>query len=93
MPHTKEGLIPDMILSTLSVPTRMIVGELMEMLISRYNIVKGIISDGTAFTKIDLYDISDKLAALGLDPYSNEIMYDGKTGERLEYKIFNSCVF
>jgi DNA-directed RNA polymerase beta subunit len=93
MPYTKDGIIPDMILSTLSVPTRMIVGELIEMMVSRYNIAKGIISDGTAFTKMDIYEMSEKLKEIGLNPFSNEVMYNGKTGEKMEYLIFNSVVF
>jgi DNA-directed RNA polymerase beta subunit len=93
MPFTEEGIIPDMILSTLSVPTRMIVGELIEMIVSRHNVAKGIITDGTCFSKVDVYDLSERLEKMGINPFSNEVMYDGKTGEKLEYRVFNSVVF
>ena len=40
-----------------------------------------------------MYEASNKLKELGINPFSNQIMYDGKTGEKMEYMIFSSIVF
>jgi DNA-directed RNA polymerase beta subunit len=89
MPYTKAGLIPDIIMNPLSVPTRMIVGQLMEMLIARKLVYDGGFFDGSPFQKVDIPKMIEELEKVGINA-SREIMYNAKTGERMNALVYTS---
>jgi DNA-directed RNA polymerase beta subunit len=63
-------------------------GHLIEGLAGALAALRGIIGDATFFRTTDVEDIGDALEAANCDRYSNHRMFDGKTGEWIDNKIF-----
>ena len=80
MPYTEEGVTPDVILNPHALPSRMTVGQLLENIAGKFGAMAGRFVDGTPFFKEPIEGIKVELLKMGYDPYSREIMYDGRTG-------------
>ena len=93
MPFTKTGIIPDMIVNPHSIPTRMVIGQLIESVLAKLYTHKGKQVDGTAFTNIDLKVIQKQLEGYGANGFGLEEMYCGKTGQKMKALIFFTPVF
>lgn len=87
MPFTKQGVTPDMILSTHAIPSRMTVSQLIEIVGGKVGAMRGDKVDGTAFHSEDKDDLRDQLEELGFERSGKEVMYDGITGEKMEAEI------
>ena len=88
MPFTKDGIIPDMIVNPHSIPTRIVIGQLLEAVLGKLYINKGEIVDGTSFTNIDLNKVKEELESYGMNGFGMEKMYCGKTGLPINCLIF-----
>ena len=90
MPQTASGIIPDIIINPHCIPSRMTIAQLMETLLGKIGCHAGCLGDGTPFnTKMTLEGMAKVLRDdLGLEPYGNEVMYNGLTGRQMETKIF-----
>lgn len=88
LPFTEKGLVPDIIINPNCMPKRMTIGQLVECVVSKLAVIKGIPGDATPFTGMDPLECSRELERLGYDPYCNEVMYNGITGKKLEIPIF-----
>ncbi|MGC8648920.1 MAG: DNA-directed RNA polymerase subunit B [Candidatus Micrarchaeia archaeon] len=91
MPFTKEGIIPDLILNPLSLPSRMTFGYMLEMLGAKAAAFKGRTFDGTMFSgngKDKIEEYGKILEQYGFDKYGDEVLYDGRTGRAYDSKIF-----
>jgi DNA-directed RNA polymerase II subunit RPB2 len=84
MPYTADGVVPDLIVNCHAIPSRMTVAQLLEMHLGKVSCLEGQIADGTAFRKITAEEINEH----SLDQFGKEIMYNGKTGEMLQQKVF-----
>jgi intein/homing endonuclease len=94
MPQTASGLIPDIIINPHCIPSRMTIAQLMETLLGRLGCEVGSLGDGSPFTNASVEQISTFLRDhYGLDPHSNEILYNGHTGRQMEVNIFMGPVF
>jgi DNA-directed RNA polymerase subunit B len=80
MPYTEEGVTPDVILNPHALPSRMTVGQLLENIAGKLGALAGRFVDGTPFFKESVEDMKVELLKMGYDPYSREVMYDGRTG-------------
>ncbi len=87
LPFTKQGITPDIILSTHAIPSRMTVSQLIEILAGKTAAMRGEKVDGTAFHNEDKDDLKEQLEELGFSSTGKEKMYDGITGEELEAEI------
>lgn len=87
MPFTKQGVTPDMILSTHAIPSRMTVSQLIEIIGGKVGAMRGDKVDGTAFHSEDKDDLRDQLEELGFQRSGKETMYNGITGEEMEADI------
>lgn len=88
MPFTSNGITPDIIMNPHAYPTRMTINQSQEMMIAKECAHKGIITDGTAFTPIDVDMVSQMLTAKGYEEYGEERMFNGMTGQFIDVKIF-----
>jgi DNA-directed RNA polymerase subunit B len=89
MPFTKEGVTPDVILNPHAIPSRMTVGQLLEIITSKLSAASGKSIDATAFTSSGDFEknIRTGLKKLGFREDGKEEMYDGITGKKFEAQI------
>ncbi|MFB6207843.1 MAG: DNA-directed RNA polymerase subunit B, partial [Candidatus Nanohaloarchaea archaeon] len=87
MPFTKQGITPDIILSTHAIPSRMTVSQVIEILAGKVGALRGEPVDGTAYHGEDKDDLRDQLEELGFNRSGKETMYNGLTGEEMDAEI------
>ena len=88
LPFTEDGLIPDLIINTHSLPSRMTIGQMLETMLGPVCAAKGCVTDGTTFTKIDIYSIVEEMKKYGFHSTGNHTMRNGLTGEHFDVAIF-----
>ena len=89
MPRTADGIVPDIIINPHCIPSRMTVAQLMETLLGKLGCEIGALGDGSPFNNVTVEGISNALKnQYGMEPYGNEIMYNGHNGRMLETSIF-----
>ncbi|MDD5254218.1 MAG: DNA-directed RNA polymerase subunit B [Candidatus Nanoarchaeia archaeon] len=88
MPFTASGLIPDIIFSPHSVPSRMSISHLMELLAGKVGALSGRQIDATTFAGEKEEDLRKELLSLGFKENGTEKLYNGITGEEYEATIF-----
>lgn len=88
MPFTEDGIVPDLIINPNCIPSRMTIGQLIEMVLAKVGALEGGLKDGTAFESRDLDAICTELESMGYNRYGSETMYSGITGEKLEAQLF-----
>ena len=94
MPQTASGIIPDIIINPHCIPSRMTIAQLMETLMGKVACEVGALGDGTPFNSVTVEGLAALLRdSLGMEPYGNEILYNGFTGRQMETNIFVGPVF
>jgi len=88
MPFTSNGIKPDIIFNPHSIPGRMTVGYLIELLAGKVGCLSGKIMDGTGFSGQKIADLEKQLTDLGLRYDGKETIYHGVTGKIINVKIF-----
>ena len=89
MPQTATGIVPDIIINPHCIPSRMTIAQLMETLLSKVGCMTGALGDGSPFGETTVDDLAGILRDnYGMEPYGNEIMYNGFTGRMMETSIF-----
>ncbi len=96
MPFTSSGIVPDLLLNPLSLPSRMTFGHMLEMLGGKVGSLKAEHLDGTPFATngkelVDQY--GRVMEQYGFDRFGDETLYDGRTGKRFNAKIFTGVVY
>ncbi len=86
MPFTKDGIKPDIIINPHAIPSRMTVGQLLEIVAGKAGALMGQRIDATAF-KGNEKEIREMLKKAGFRDDGREVLYDGKTGKKLEAQI------
>jgi DNA-directed RNA polymerase, subunit B'' (EC 2.7.7.6) len=87
MPFTKQGITPDMILSTHAIPSRMTVAQIIELIGGKVGALRGEKVDATAYHNEDKDELRDQLEKLGFESSGKETMYNGVTGEEMDAEI------
>ena len=93
LPFNSEGIVPDIIINPSCIPTRMTVGQLLEMLGCKAAAMNGEIEDATAFTHPTVDELSEKLHQAGFQRYGDEQLIDGQTGHRMKAKWFTGICY
>jgi len=88
MPFTSSGMTPDLIMNPQAIPSRMTIGQLMEVVTGKGSAMNGTIADATPFTGIMVETIVQALKEQGFEEMGTEQMYSGFTGKKLETRIF-----
>ena len=71
------------------IPSRMTIAQLMETLMSKLGCCTGTLGDGSPFNDTSVEGLSKLLRDnYGMEPYGNEILYNGYTGRMMETSIF-----
>ncbi|MBU2477159.1 DNA-directed RNA polymerase subunit B, partial [Candidatus Micrarchaeota archaeon] len=92
MPFTEDGIKPDLLLNPHSIPSRMTIGHLIEMLGGKAGSLKGEEIDGTPFSSVSQKEIGKMLEEKGFRADGKEIFFDGISGKKLEGEIFTGVV-
>ncbi|OYT43475.1 MAG: DNA-directed RNA polymerase subunit B [Candidatus Aenigmarchaeota archaeon ex4484_56] len=87
MPLTKDGITPDIIINPLAIPSRMTIGQLLEIVYGKAAALSMNILDGTSFNEEPEEEITKILEQHGFEDYGVEEMYNGETGEKIKSKI------
>jgi DNA-directed RNA polymerase subunit B len=94
MPYTVKGVVPDIILNPHALPSRMTIGQIMEALAGKYAALSGKFVDATPFIKsTSIEEIKEGLLKLGYLPDGTEVVYDGRTGQKLKNRIMFGIVY
>ena len=93
LPFTRDGIVPDIIVNPHAIPSRMTIGHLIEALLGKVVIFRGLEGDGTPFTSLTVERVSSMLHSLGFQRSGNEVMFNGHTGRKLETQIFLTPVY
>ncbi len=93
MPFLPDGTPLDIVLNPLGVPSRMNIGQVLEVHLGYaaqklgYKVATPIF-DGATYS-----DIQDLLKEAGLDPEGKSVLYDGRTGEPFDNKVTVGYVY
>jgi len=93
MPFNEDGITPDLIMNPHAVPSRMTIGHILEVICGKAHSFKGTEMDATAFEPIDYGGIKEMLLKRGFRADGKEVLYNGKTGERIEAEIFTGVIY
>src|SRR3989339_283561 len=88
MPFSASGIIPDIIFSPHSIPGRMTISHLIEVVAGKVGSLAGRYVDGTTFDVENESDLRKELTNLGFRENGTEVFYNGMTGERFKARIF-----
>jgi ribosomal protein L37AE/L43A len=93
MPYTEDGIIPDIIVNSHSIPTRMVIGQLKETGEGELAVRQGTFRDATAFRTNDMRDNVKMLEEKFGVPYAgHRRMYNGRLGTWYDTLIFIGLV-
>jgi DNA-directed RNA polymerase beta subunit len=96
MPRTADGIVPDMIMNPTAIPSRMTIGQILEMMMGNVAANLGAIGDCTAFMNDGSpHEMLGKVLEekFGMHKMCNQILYNGMTGEQLTADIYMGVVY
>ena len=90
MPFSEDGIRPDIIVNPHALPSRMTIGQLVEMLMGKTCSLYGGYGDCTAFKNKGqkATQFGKLLTELGYNNRGEEVLHSGYTGEQLSANIF-----
>ena len=93
MPFMPDGTPLDIVLNPLGVPSRMNIGQVLEVHLGYAAKTLGYKVATPIFDGATYEDIREELIKAGLDPEGKSWLYDGRTGERFDNKVTVGYVY
>jgi len=87
LPFNAEGIVPDIIISPNAFPSRMTVSQLLEAGMGKLATRRGRM-DGSSFQKVTPESLEQELRKAGFGGGGKEVLFDGKTGRKIQAAIF-----
>ncbi len=87
MPYTKDGETIDIILNPLGVPSRMNIGQVLELHLGMAGYKLGSHYASPVFDSATWEDIEKEMKEAKMDPSGKVVLYDGKTGDAFDNEI------
>lgn len=96
MPFTSQGIIPDIIVNSHAIPSRMTISMLLETVLGKACLMEGEYGDATPFSSSStnvVEQLCDRLENVGFERSGYETMYNGMSGEQFVSQIFIGPTF
>jgi len=94
MPFTEDGVVPDIIFNPHGIPSRMTMGQLLEIIGAKVAALSGKYIYSPAFNPEPEDKLRAELESHGFRNDGKETMYNGMTGEKFEAQIFiGNCFY
>ncbi len=93
MPFTENGIVPDIVFNPHGIPSRMTIGQLLEILGGKVAALTGKYINSPAFNNVSETELRNTLRELGYRNDGKEIMHDGRTGKMYQGQIFIGSAF
>jgi len=93
MPFLPDGTPLDIVLNPLGVPSRMNIGQVLEVHLGYAAHALGYKVATPIFDGANEKDIADMLKEAGLDPEGKSVLYDGRTGEPFDNRVTVGYVY
>ena len=87
MPYMPDGTPVDIMLNPLGVPSRMNIGQILEIHLGMAAKKLGIHVATPVFDGVKTEDLEAIIAEAGMDPDAKTVLYDGRTGEKFDNRI------
>ena len=87
MPYLPDGRPVDVMLNPLGVPSRMNIGQILELHLGMAGKKLGVKYATPVFDSATWEDIQEEMAEAGMDPDGKTILYNGRTGEPFDNRI------
>jgi len=87
MPYLPDGTPVDIMLNPLGVPSRMNIGQILEIHLGMAARNLGIHVATPVFDGVKTSDLDEIMAEAGIDPDGKTYLYDGRTGEKFDNRI------
>lgn len=93
MPFASDGVIPDLIFNPHAIPSRMTIGQLLELLTGKAAALMGKAVDSSAFNHMKEAEIRKYMRQAGFRDDGKQTLYDGKTGKKYDVLIFTGISY
>jgi DNA-directed RNA polymerase subunit A' len=94
LPFTEDGVVPDILFNPHSMPSRMTIGQYLEIIAGKFGALKGEIIFSPPFHPAAEKEIRNGLKSYGFADNGTETMFDGRTGSMFISKItIGSCFY
>lgn len=94
MPFTEDGIVPDIVFNPHGIPSRMTMGQLLELIAGKVASLSGNYIMSPAFNSVPEKELRSMLKGYGFKNDGKETMYDGRTGKKFTSQIFiGNCFY
>ncbi len=94
LPFTEDGVIPDVVFDPHGIPSRMTMGNLLEIIAAKVAALSGKIIYSPPFSPVKEEELRKKLKELSYRDDGREVMHEGTTGKQFTGRIFiGSCFY